>query len=329
MKKEKQVKAYQRRSKTGKIVTVKAHKAKYDAADDIKATIKKGGAGEELLHRKEEQPQLEVAGITPEDYEVWYEWDQAGEPDNPTAIKVENALIQKMGKRAYKRLFNDIFDTYKEGNFREHYTELAKQYPSPRKYVPTEAQKLQERVDKLDSQIDTLSRRVLFGQNNEKEVKEMERTIKELKTQRDKIAPKKSTPEVKPVGRVTLYDEKGKEIGSTLDTPEHIAYALYMYPQQIHTVKTSSGRTTLASTYRDSISKAYDNTELGESLSMNVRRKRLSRVEEINRERQLLNARIVAARKEAGLRYDQTNPFIGRLEKKFARLSEELSSLKK
>lgn len=51
MKKEKQVKSYQRRTKSGKVVTVKAHTAKYDAADKKEMTKKKG-AGEELEERK-------------------------------------------------------------------------------------------------------------------------------------------------------------------------------------------------------------------------------------------------------------------------------------
>lgn len=48
MKKEKQVKSYQRRTKSGKVVTVKAHTAKYDAAEKAKEAAKKKGAGKEL-----------------------------------------------------------------------------------------------------------------------------------------------------------------------------------------------------------------------------------------------------------------------------------------
>lgn len=63
MKKEKQVRSYKRRTKSGKIVTVKAHTAKYEAADDEKAkeVSKKPGAGKELEERKKKAPvQLEI-----------------------------------------------------------------------------------------------------------------------------------------------------------------------------------------------------------------------------------------------------------------------------
>lgn len=48
MKKEKTVKTYQRRTKSGKIVTVRQHTASYDAADKAKEAAKKKGAGNEL-----------------------------------------------------------------------------------------------------------------------------------------------------------------------------------------------------------------------------------------------------------------------------------------
>lgn len=61
MKKEKQVRTYKRRTKSGKVVTVKAHTAKYEAADKAKELAKKKGAGEELEERKKKKPvQLEI-----------------------------------------------------------------------------------------------------------------------------------------------------------------------------------------------------------------------------------------------------------------------------
>lgn len=48
MKKEKTVRTYQRRTKSGKIVTVRQHTAKYDAAEALKEAAKKKGAGDEL-----------------------------------------------------------------------------------------------------------------------------------------------------------------------------------------------------------------------------------------------------------------------------------------
>ena len=52
MQKEKKIKTYQRRTKSGKMVTVKAHTAKYDAAEKAKEMAKKKGAGDELDYRK-------------------------------------------------------------------------------------------------------------------------------------------------------------------------------------------------------------------------------------------------------------------------------------
>lgn len=61
MKKEKQVRSYKRRTKSGKTVTVKAHTAKYDAADEkAKEVSKKPGAGKELEERKKKPVQLEL-----------------------------------------------------------------------------------------------------------------------------------------------------------------------------------------------------------------------------------------------------------------------------
>lgn len=48
MKKEKTIKAHQRRLKNGKVITVHEHKASYDAAEAMKEALKKKGAGGEL-----------------------------------------------------------------------------------------------------------------------------------------------------------------------------------------------------------------------------------------------------------------------------------------
>ena len=58
MKKEKTIKTYQRRTKSGKMVTVKQHTAKYDAADRAKEMASKEGAGDELAAKKEKIWQL-------------------------------------------------------------------------------------------------------------------------------------------------------------------------------------------------------------------------------------------------------------------------------
>lgn len=63
MKKEKTIKTYQRKTKSGKITTVKSHTAKYDAAAEVaKKAARKKGAGDELKTRltKMPDPKLEL-----------------------------------------------------------------------------------------------------------------------------------------------------------------------------------------------------------------------------------------------------------------------------
>ena len=70
MKKEKQVRSYKRRTKSGKIITVKAHTAKYEAADEkAKKSSKKEGAGKELEELKKKSTQLESFGKEKKVYE--------------------------------------------------------------------------------------------------------------------------------------------------------------------------------------------------------------------------------------------------------------------
>lgn len=60
MQKEKQVRSYKRRTKSGKIIIVRSHTAKYEAADKTGEISKKKGAGKELEERKKKPVQLEI-----------------------------------------------------------------------------------------------------------------------------------------------------------------------------------------------------------------------------------------------------------------------------
>jgi hypothetical protein len=63
MKKEKTIRTYQRKTKSGKITTVKSHTAKYDAAAEVaKKAARKKGAGDELQAKltKMPDPKLEL-----------------------------------------------------------------------------------------------------------------------------------------------------------------------------------------------------------------------------------------------------------------------------
>lgn len=112
MKKEKKIKAHTRRTKSGKTITVKAHTAKYDAADELKKAAKKKGAGDELvsLKSKDITANYEQYGFTKEEFAEWYE-GTGSEADK----KVEKALRKAMGSKAYNDLSDSAADSYKAG----------------------------------------------------------------------------------------------------------------------------------------------------------------------------------------------------------------------
>lgn len=114
MKKEKTVKAHSRKTKSGKTVQVKQHSAKYDSADDMakKAMLAREGAGKELAKRKKAVAKPAGEELNAEDFKAWYHWDQAGDPKNASALKVEKCLKKKMGTKAYNKYFDELSDNY-------------------------------------------------------------------------------------------------------------------------------------------------------------------------------------------------------------------------
>lgn len=146
MKKEKQIKTHQRRTKGGKTVIVRAHKAKYDAAEELKKSLtKKKGAGDELESRRSKVEDVSPdLGFTDAEYKEWYHWDQEGDPKNKTALKVEKALIAKMGKRAYNKYFNDLSDSYSARGHTKAYKSLVAEHtetPTPKTPKTTKSAK--------------------------------------------------------------------------------------------------------------------------------------------------------------------------------------------
>lgn len=94
MKKEKQVRSYKRRTKSGKTVTVKAHTAKYEAADEkAKEVSKKPGAGKELEERKKKPVQLEIPFDKEEEKKVL---DEVSKEDAKTQEKESKRLHKKV-----------------------------------------------------------------------------------------------------------------------------------------------------------------------------------------------------------------------------------------
>lgn len=111
MKKEKTVRTYQRRTKSGKIVTVKQHTAKYDAADKMKGVAKKKGAGEELEAKKKVTKEVVAdegdLGFTAEEFKEWYNGTGSAADK-----KVAKALRAKLGRSGYRKFEDEAIDNY-------------------------------------------------------------------------------------------------------------------------------------------------------------------------------------------------------------------------
>lgn len=110
MKKEKQVRAYTRKTKSGRTVTVRAHKASYDAAEEVaKEIARRKGAGEELTRKKtvKEQPM----NITPEDFREWYNSAYTDNYNEEAVNRVEKILKKKLGAKGYKA-FDEQMQSY-------------------------------------------------------------------------------------------------------------------------------------------------------------------------------------------------------------------------
>ena len=156
MKKEKQIKTHQRRTKGGKTVIVRAHKAKYDAAEELKKMSKKKGAGDELESRKSKVEDVSPdLGFTDAEYKEWYHWDQEGDPKNKTALKVEKALIAKMGKRAYNKYFNDLSDSYSARGHSKAFKSLVAEHtetPTPKAPKATKAKEVSDSPGTLSAE---------------------------------------------------------------------------------------------------------------------------------------------------------------------------------
>lgn len=129
MKKEKNIKAYQRRTKTGKMVTVKAHTAKYDAAEELKkAAARALGAGGELMSKKAKRQEVspyDDFGFTKDEFSEWYE-GTGSKADK----KVEKALKKILGRKAYTELNDRAADSYKAGGAHKFFTKESKSFSS-------------------------------------------------------------------------------------------------------------------------------------------------------------------------------------------------------
>lgn len=97
MKKEKTIRTYQRRTKTGKIVTVKQHTAKYDAADVLKEAAKKKGAGDEIEQRRLDAEWKKIEDDFMKKHPDFEAFDDEGNEtkENAAIIKKKEAFTKK------------------------------------------------------------------------------------------------------------------------------------------------------------------------------------------------------------------------------------------
>lgn len=102
MQKEKSVRTYQRKSKNGKVVTVRSYKAKYDAAEEArKEMAKRAGAGDELKKKKSSAPA--DLGFTADEFKIW-----ANDLDAKEAKRIDKILVKKYGEKAVQKLADEI-----------------------------------------------------------------------------------------------------------------------------------------------------------------------------------------------------------------------------
>lgn len=131
MKKEKTIRTYQRRTKSGKMVTVRQHTASYDAAEKAMEVAKRKGAGEELEAKKGkklketpivEQPKNEE--LSSSDFKEWYhfnEWDTPKKSWPEAVRKVDAHLRKTLGKKAYDEYCSKIDEGYsKRGHLKSY-----------------------------------------------------------------------------------------------------------------------------------------------------------------------------------------------------------------
>ncbi len=131
MKKEKIIKTHTRRTKSGKTVTVRQHKAKYDAAEEAKQLAKKIGAGKEFEDKRDRVfdkdlwEDLLQSNEASEYHKVWDELEmglneerETGKPFSTRKYKnlekkmksIKDLLDKKHGKGAANFLENNIYD---------------------------------------------------------------------------------------------------------------------------------------------------------------------------------------------------------------------------
>ena len=110
MKKEKTVKTYQRRTKTGKVVTVRQHTAKYDASDPKTKVKGKSGSGEEFKALQDKWNNL-ISNMSDEELDaslsdsgVYDIFDAYWGDETPKELKAYPALTKYANSREWGKV---------------------------------------------------------------------------------------------------------------------------------------------------------------------------------------------------------------------------------
>lgn len=175
MKKEKVIKAHTRRLKSGKVITVKTHKAKYDAAD---LAAQKDGAGKELLEKKEKNSAVLNEEFSDKDFKEWYkfnDWDLPRKEWPEVVRKVDDSIKASMSKSQYNKFCAKIDESWSPRGHSNAfiaylllYKQTGKTKSKPVKpKVNKEAIELREHLDKGEGVIPThLSKAMRTGDEN-------------------------------------------------------------------------------------------------------------------------------------------------------------------
>lgn len=94
MKKEKKVRTYQRRTKSGKMITVRAHTASYEAAEKAMEAAKKKGAGDEIAEMKKKNWELPM-----DEYLKKLKEERAQKREDEESKKVEDEKSKKKSEK--------------------------------------------------------------------------------------------------------------------------------------------------------------------------------------------------------------------------------------
>lgn len=100
MKKEKKVRTYQRRTKSGKTVTVRAHTASYEAAEKAKEAAKKKGAGEELSSKAKKGEEWK---LPMDEFLKKLKEERAQKREDEESKKVEDEKPKKKSEKTEKK----------------------------------------------------------------------------------------------------------------------------------------------------------------------------------------------------------------------------------